>query len=99
MISSWDGSQQLPKHRNSIIEKEVNSGEFCVIDPTTHTLHVLNSTAREIWDHCNGKTVFEDLLKDLCAKFEVDEVSAKRDILKTLQGLRSLGLTDDDNQG
>ena len=49
----------------------------------------LNKTASYIWEHCDGKKTAAELIKELCAEFEVDEATALKDALEFIEKLQS----------
>jgi coenzyme PQQ biosynthesis protein PqqD len=49
----------------------------------------LNKTASYIWEHCDGKKMVAELIKELCSEFEVDEATALNDAVEFIEKLKS----------
>jgi coenzyme PQQ biosynthesis protein PqqD len=48
----------------------------------------LNQTASYIWEHCDGKKTAAELIKKLCAEFDVDEVTAHKDAVEFIEKMQ-----------
>jgi coenzyme PQQ biosynthesis protein PqqD len=48
----------------------------------------LNKTASYIWEHCDGKKTVLELIKELCAEFDVDEATARNDALEFIEKMK-----------
>jgi len=52
----------------------------------------LTKTAGYLWKNCDGKKTIEELIKQVCLKFEVDETKALSDIKIFIDQMKSLQL-------
>jgi 3-deoxy-D-manno-octulosonate 8-phosphate phosphatase KdsC-like HAD superfamily phosphatase len=52
----------------------------------------LNKTARFIWEHCDGRKTVQEVVKDLCLKYDIDEVRAMDDAVKLLTRMKEMQL-------
>jgi hypothetical protein len=49
----------------------------------------LNKTASYLWEHCDGKKTAAELIKKLCAEFDVDEATALKDALEFIEKMQN----------
>ena len=49
----------------------------------------LNKTASYIWEHCDGKKTAAELIKKLCAEFDVDEATARNDAVEFIDKMQN----------
>jgi len=68
--------------------------EFLLYDPDGERIHILNGTAREILLLCDGRHTVEDCIAAVVRVFEIDEPTARRDVLKVLDRLTRLGAVE-----
>jgi PqqD family protein of HPr-rel-A system len=66
--------------------------EYLFYDRAGDRVHVLNSTAREIYLRCDGARTADELAAELVAHYGIDEAAARRDVAQVLAQLRELGL-------
>ncbi len=67
--------------------------ELILYDTQNKTTHVLNPTARLIWELCDGKQTMKDMERTVRAHFSVSiGHDLARDIQQTVKGLREKGL-------
>jgi hypothetical protein len=52
----------------------------------------LNKTAGFIWEHCDGKKTVQQIVKDICQKYDVDETMAREEALALLNRMKKLQL-------
>lgn len=85
-------SESRPRRRADVTTHAL--GDELVLHDEKHArVHVLNATARFIWDHCNGEMSEEGLVAVMKALFpEIDETELRNDVLETLKELRFKGL-------
>jgi len=82
----------MPK-RNSNVQIHVLGNETIVHDEHNHRVHVLNETARHIWDHCDGLTARQQVLKELQQMYpDTDPDAVAEDFCRTLDTLASAGI-------
>jgi hypothetical protein len=48
----------------------------------------LNKTAGFIWENCDGKKTIQEVIKDLCLKYEVEEATAMDEAVKLLNQMQ-----------
>jgi hypothetical protein len=71
--------------------------ELMIHDMVSGDVHVLNPTARFIWDNCHSQSSAEDLADGLTAKFSgVDYQCALSDVITALEEFSRMGLFTDD---
>lgn len=78
--------------KNGVISTRVIDGETILFNTQTNALHVLNLVASEIWNLCDGKHSFEDIVECLFDKFEASRDQIEEDVRKTLLQFEELGL-------
>jgi hypothetical protein len=69
-----------------VIEKEV-----VILTPESSTLHVLNELGTRIWEIIDRPIQVEELISKIVSEYEVDEKTAKEDILDFLFSLAEIG--------
>jgi len=52
----------------------------------------LNKTAGFLWENCDGKKTVQQLLDELCLKYDVDETKAYEDAIKFIEQMQNLQL-------
>ena len=67
-------------------------GRWSIYNAETETLHLLNDSARAIWELCDGDTTPEEMARAVSELTGVDYDDAREDIASTLIKLSSLGL-------
>lgn len=60
------------------------NGEAVVVNLKDSTFHTLNPVATFIWEQADGRIKAEQIIERICAEFEVDWETAKRDCLEFL---------------
>ena len=75
------------KKQKGIITQDIGD-EVVLRNADQKTIHVLNTTARIIWDICDGEHTVEDMEHQLRERFSIpDNVNVLDDILNTLNTL------------
>jgi len=92
---------RLPVRRTDVrlIDEDSRS---VLIDDREGVTHVLNPTARAIWELCDGTTTLDELVDAICQVFSVQHGVALRDVAAVLAQLEDAGLVawaSDDGQG
>jgi coenzyme PQQ biosynthesis protein PqqD len=59
------------------------------IKQTEEKVFKLNKTASYIWEHCDGKKTVTELIRELCAEFDVDEATAQNDALEFIEKMQN----------
>ena len=86
-----------PKRRSNVKVREVE-GELVVLDLEAKLVHQLNPTARHIWNKCNGQHSVTDIIEQLCKAFDVDRITAEKDVTALVRQLHDAGLLNRHNQ-
>ena len=83
----------MAPNRNPSIEEAPLQDELMLYDPTRRRFFVLNRTMAFLWKRCDGMRVLSDIAQELSGAFDgVDPASARADLDRALEELRSLGL-------
>ena len=83
---------EKPIRKSDITAKDIGR-ETLLFSSDQKILHVLNSTAKLIWDHCDGNHSLVELEQALRSSFSVPpDHDAAADIEKTLEIFVSKGL-------
>lgn len=78
--------------KNGVISTRVIDGETILFNTQTNALHALNLVASEIWNFCDGKHSFGDIVDSLFGKFEASRDQIEEDLRKTLLKFQELEL-------
>ena len=76
---------------DSMVVREVD-GELLVLDTRANRIHQLNSTASLIWRRLREGREPDAIAAELAVEFDVDAVTALRDVTETLSQFRALEL-------
>ena len=82
---------RLPCRRTAVRLQERGT-ETVLIDPAHGTSHVLNPTARAIWELCDGTTTITELVDAICEVFAVPRDAAFTDVTMVLDQLATADL-------
>lgn len=77
-----------PRHALHVSVKEIE-GQLLVLDRQHGQLHELNATAGFIWRHCDGRHEVVDIAAALAAEFDIDPVTAGKDVTAILEQFES----------
>lgn len=83
-----------PRRRGELSGQATPNG-WAVYEPETDSVHLLNETARAIWELCDGDTSPEEMAQAIAELTDVDLDQAQRDVERTLSELRALKLVSD----
>jgi methyltransferase-like protein len=67
-----------------------------VLDREHDLIHQFNKTATFVWNHCDGQQWASEIANAVCENFEVNEATALREVIETLERLQNLRLIGDD---
>lgn len=88
MTTRLDG---LPVRRTDVVL--VDDGErSMLVAPDQDGTHVLNPTARAIWELCDGVTLPAEMVAAICEVFAITPERASVDVDRTLEELTRVGL-------
>ena len=82
--------------RRTGVQSRLVEGELIVLDREHDLIHQLNMTATFIWEHCDGQQSAAEIANALCENFEIDEATAIKEVIETLERLQNLQLIGDD---
>lgn len=68
------------------------SDGWTVYEPETDSLHVLNDSAKAIWELCDGETSPSEMAKAISELTGISDSQAESDVQATLSDLRSINL-------
>ena len=66
--------------------------EVLVHHPSTQKVHILNRTAGQILQMCNGETTQEQIVTVICAETGADKDAVSRDVAAMVEEFEKLGL-------
>jgi coenzyme PQQ synthesis protein D (PqqD) len=82
----------LPRQQVGL-RAETADGTLALIGPTGDR-HVLNPTARALWELCDGQTTVEEMVWAVCQIFSVNQDRAALDVDRILADLVQLDLVE-----
>ncbi|NSW56574.1 MAG: PqqD family protein [Armatimonadetes bacterium] len=82
-----------PVRRKDLLGRQV-ADEWMIYDASGKAVHVLNETARFVWDRCDGEHDVEDIVAEAVALYEVSEAEAREDILACLASFAELSILE-----
>ena len=68
--------------------------EILAYDRERGKVHVLNTTARQIYELCDGSRTVGEIAKQMASKYEIDAEKARCDVLATIERLVQLSLIE-----
>ena len=83
--------QRRPVRREGVWLRTTGE-ENAVFDPETGGLHLLNETARAIWELCDGDTTPEEMVKAICELSGLHPDVVTEDVSRTLLEFEHLGI-------
>jgi PqqD family protein of HPr-rel-A system len=66
--------------------------ENAVYDPATGGLHLLNETARAIWELCDGETTVDEMISAICELSGLHPDVVTEDVQRTITEFEQLGI-------
>lgn len=86
-----------PRRKDGILANELDQ-QVVLYSVENEVIHILNPTARAIWDLCDGKHSLQDIEHKVRTRFAVaEEHDVYADIQQTLQQFSAKGLLQDSN--
>ncbi|MDI9584483.1 MAG: PqqD family protein [Acidobacteriota bacterium] len=82
-----------PVRRKDLLGRQV-ADEWMIYDASGKAVHVLNETARFVWDRCDGEHGVDDIVTEAVALYEISETEAREDILECLASFAELSILD-----
>jgi len=83
-----------PLRRGELVQSASSEG-WTVYQPETDSLHVLNDSARAIWELCDGETSPSEMATAISELTGLSVEEATRDVRSALDQLESLSLVSD----
>ena len=81
-----------PQRRDDLIVDE-SDNELIMLDGEAEAIHVLNPTAKHVWDLCDSQHTAEDIEQLLRKRFSVPpERDVLTDVIETLNTFQNNGL-------
>ncbi len=80
-----------PVRANRVVWQNID-GEVVIADIDGSTIRILNETASLIWALADGTRQTEDIVPEVCDKFEVTPEQARADVMEFCQELLQAGL-------
>jgi hypothetical protein len=84
-------THRLPRRREDV-ELRDDGARTWLIDPRTASTHVLNPTARAIWELCDGTTTVDEVVRAIGEVFDVPPSSSRADVEAVIAQLEGAGL-------
>lgn len=85
------GIHTQPRRRDDVDLVE-HGDQTLLLLPGEDVAHVLNPTARALWDLCDGATRPDEMAAAVCEVFDVAPRDAERDVAAALSRLAEAGL-------
>jgi hypothetical protein len=82
-----------PRRRSNLNWRTID-GETLILNREEGRLHQLNPTASFVWGCCDGNSNIEEIANRLTGVYEVDAVTACKDVEDVLSNLRSSKLVE-----
>ncbi|HEY7661140.1 MAG TPA: HPr-rel-A system PqqD family peptide chaperone [Actinomycetota bacterium] len=83
--------QRRPVRREGVWLR-ATAEENAVFDPATGGLHLLNETARAIWELCDGATTTAEMVEAICSVTGLPRDVVTEDVERTLTEFERLGI-------
>lgn len=85
-------TMHIPKRREDVVTRDTDD-ESLLYDPGAEKVHVLNATARFVWDQCDGFHTIEEIARKIRREFDVpEEHPVEEDVLQILLNFKKLDL-------
>lgn len=79
------------RHNPQCPVREIGSG-FVIMAPTGDTTHSLEDLGAFIWRHLDGEKDLQSIQEDITREYEVDEKTARNDLIAFITQLQEAGL-------
>ncbi len=80
--------------KNKDIAVQDHFEETFVLNLAKSTVHCLGDIETDIWNAIDGNRSAADIVRKICDEYEVDEATARADVLEFLSDLAGNGLID-----
>jgi len=85
---------RYPQQRGELVQSATSDG-WTVYEPETDSLHVLNDSARAIWELCDGETSPSEMAHAISELTGLEFERAQSEVTETLRRLSDLKLVSD----
>jgi hypothetical protein len=83
----------ITRNEENIVWERIEDEVFVILTKENEEkVFKLNKTAGFLWENCDGKKTVQELLEELCLKYDVDETKAFNDIIKFIDQMKDLQL-------
>ena len=82
---------KTPRRRQDLLSTMVDE-DLLLLDRNRGLIHRLNHTAGFIWNRCDGAAEIADVATEMANAFDIDSVSAERDVTAVVERLTSVGV-------
>lgn len=80
-----------PLRKGELVQSQTSEG-WTIYEPESDSLHVLNDSARAIWELCDGTTSSEEMAEAISSLTGISVRQASIDVETALADLSSIGL-------
>jgi hypothetical protein len=77
---------RLPRRRDDVLLHDDDTRSVLAV-PDQDVTHVLNPTARAVWEMCDGTTTLDELADAICEVFSVSRTEAVIDVAAVIEQL------------
>jgi hypothetical protein len=81
----------FPTRKTSVVAREVEN-ECILYDPDAKMVYVLNATARDIWNLCDGNHDLEQIALKIFEEYDIEMGVLQKDIPMIVSDLNRIGL-------
>ena len=81
----------FPIRKPSVVTREIEN-ECILYDPDGKLVHIVNATARDVWNLCDGRHTLEAIALKLYEEYDVEMSVLKKDVQKIISDLERIGL-------
>ena len=93
MEASWPEADSVPLRREGASAVELDDN-LAVYDDVGQLMILLNSSAGEVWNLCDGSTTVAAMIRELAETYPDQASVIGDDVRETLRKLAELGLVD-----
>jgi hypothetical protein len=81
----------FPVRNPSVVAREIEN-ECILYAPEAKMVYVVNATARDVWNLCDGKHDLEKIVSKVYEEYDVEMNVLERDVRKIISDLEKVGL-------
>jgi hypothetical protein len=91
---SWPGADSVPVRREGASGVELDDN-IAVYDDVGQLMILLNSSAGQVWNLCDGSTTVDEIVRELAATYPDQAGVIDADVRGTLRKLAEIGLVSE----